>query len=58
MPKVKLEEAIKVIEAEQEKIAMLNAQAQIMQQKANQFLMEDPEAQASQVMEASQVPTM
>ena len=58
MPKVKLEEAIKVIEAEQEKIAMLNAKAQIMQQRANQFLMEDPEAQASQVMEASQVPTM
>ena len=58
MPKVKLEEAIKVIEEEQEKIAMLNAKAQIMQQRANQFLLEDPEAQAGQVMEASQVPTM
>ena len=54
MPKVKLEEAIEVIEEEQEKIAMMNAQAQIMQQRANQFLMEDPEAQASQLMEAEQ----
>ena len=57
MPKVKLEEAIKMIEEEQEKIAMMNAQAQMMQQKAEQFLMEDPEAQASQVLEAEQVPT-
>lgn len=54
MPKVKLEEAIKVIEEEQEKIAMLNARSQIMMQKANQFLLESPDAQASQVMEASQ----
>lgn len=58
MPKVKLEEAIEIIEQEQEKIAMLNAKAQIITQRANQFLMEDPEAQAGQVMEASQVPTM
>ncbi len=55
MPKVKLEEAIETIEAEQRKIAEMNAQAQIMQQKANQFLMEDPEAQASQVLEAEQM---
>jgi len=58
MPKVKLEEAIELIEQEQEKIAMMNAQAQMMQQKAQQFLMEDPEAQASQVLEAEQqIPT-
>lgn len=57
MPKVKLEEAIEMIEQEQEKIAMMNAQAQMMQQRAEQFLMEDPEAQASQVLEAEQVPT-
>lgn len=59
MPKVKLEEAIEMIEEEQEKIAMMNAQAQMMQQRAQQFLMEDPEAQASQVLEAEQggVPT-
>lgn len=54
MPKVKLEEAIEMIEEEQEKIAMMNAQAQMMQQRAQQFLMEDPEAQASQVLEAEQ----
>ena len=54
MPKQKLEEAIEMIEQEQRKIAMINAQAQIMQQNANQFLMEDPEAQASQVLEAEQ----
>lgn len=57
MPKVKLEEAIELIEQEQEKIAMMNAQAQMMQQRAQQFLMEDPEAQASQVLEAEQMPT-
>lgn len=58
MPKVKLEEAIEMIEAEQQKIAELNAQAQMMKQRAQQFLMEDPEAQASQLMEAEQqVPT-
>lgn len=53
MPKVKLEEAIEIIEEEQRKIAEINARAQIMQQRANQFLMEDPEAQAGQVMEAA-----
>ena len=58
MPKVKLEEAIELIEQEQEKIAMINAQAQMMQQGAQQFLMGDPEAQASQVIAAEeQIPT-
>ena len=52
MPKVKLEEAIEMIEEEQEKIAMMNAQAQMMQQRANQFLNEDPDAQAAQISEA------
>jgi hypothetical protein len=54
MPKSKLEEAIEQIEAEQQKIAQMNAEAQIMQQKAQQFLMEEPNAQASQVLEAEQ----
>lgn len=54
MPKAKLEEAIKHMEEEQQKIALMNAQAQIMQQRANQFLNEDPEAQASQMLEAQQ----
>lgn len=52
MPKAKLEEAIEMMEAEQRKIAEINAQAQIMQQRANQFLMEDPDAQAGELLEA------
>lgn len=52
MPKQKIEEAIKVIEEEQQKIAMMNAQAQIMQQKAQQFLSGDPEMQASEIADA------
>ena len=54
MPKTKLEEAIEQIEEEQRKIAEINAQARVMQQRAEQFLMEDPEAQASQVLDAEQ----
>lgn len=54
MPKAKLEEAIEIIEEEQEKIAMIQAQAQMMQQRANQFLMSDPEMQAAEVMSAEQ----
>lgn len=54
MPKQKLLDAIDIIEAEQQKIAEINAQAQIMQQNANKFLMEDPEAQASELLEAEQ----
>lgn len=54
MPKQKLEDAIEIVEEEQRRIAEIQAQAQIMQQRANQFLMEDPEAQASQVIEAEQ----
>lgn len=52
MPKTKLERAIELMEEEQQKIAMMNAQAQIMQQRAQSFLMEDPAAQASQMLEA------
>lgn len=52
MPKQKLEDAIKTIEEEQQKIAMMNAQAQIMQQRARQFLMEEPDAQASEIAAA------
>lgn len=52
MPKAKLEEAIDLMEEEQRKIAMINAQAQLMQQRANQFLNEDPDAQAEQISEA------
>ena len=34
------------------KIAQIDAQAQIMQQRAQQFLMQDPEGQASQISDA------
>ena len=54
MPKAKVEEAIEIMEEEQAKIAAIQAQAQIMQQRANQFLMSDPEMQAAEVMEAQQ----
>ena len=51
-PKVKIEEAIKYIKEQQQKIAMINAQAQMMQQRAQQFLMEDPDGQAQQIADA------
>ena len=54
MPKQKLLDICDKIEEEQQKIAMMNAQAQMMQQRANQFLMSDPEMQAAEVMGAQQ----
>lgn len=51
-PKMKLLDIIEGMENEQKKIAMIEAQAQEMQQRANQFLMEDPEGQASQIADA------
>lgn len=51
-PKVKILEAIDHIKEEQRKIAMIEAQAQAMQQRAGQFLMEDPDAQAEQMANA------
>ena len=51
-PKTKIIEAVEYIEEEQQKIAQMQAQAQMMMQRANQFLMEDPEAQAQQVADA------
>ena len=52
MPKAKLEEAIELMEEEQRKIAMINAQAHLMQQQANQFLNAEPDVQADQLSEA------
>lgn len=52
MPKAKLEEAVELMEEEQRKIAAINAQAHIMQQRANQFLNSDPDAQAEQMSDA------
>ena len=51
-PKGKIREAIQHIREEQRRIAMIQAQAQVMQQRANQFLMEDPDGQAQQIADA------
>lgn len=52
-PKLKIEAAIQHIREEQEKIARIQAEAQAMQQRAGQFLMEDPQAQASRIAGAA-----
>lgn len=52
MPKQKLLDMIEEWEKEQKKIAMINMQAQMMQQKAQQFLMGDADMQAQQVADA------
>ena len=54
-PKMKIMEAIDHMKEEQRKIAMIEAQAQMMQQRANQFLMEDVDGQASQIADAMQM---
>jgi hypothetical protein len=51
-PKMAIGEAIEYIKQEQRKIAMIQAQAQLMQQRAQQFLMEDVDGQASQIADA------
>lgn len=51
MPKQKLKEAIEYIEEEQQKIAQINAQAQMLQQQASQYINGDPESQASMTMD-------
>jgi hypothetical protein len=51
-PKQALLDICDKVEAEQEKIAMINAQAQLMQQRANQFLSGTPETQASMIDDA------
>jgi hypothetical protein len=56
MPKQKLLEVIEEYEEEQRRIAEINAQAQLMQQQAMQFLSGDPDSQAEQIVEAQQQP--
>jgi hypothetical protein len=51
-PKQKLEGIIKHMKEEQQKIAEINARAQMMKQRANQFLMGDPDEQSSMMAEA------
>lgn len=53
MPKQRILEVITRAEMEQQKIAQMNAQAQIMQENAMQFLMGEPDSQASQMIDAT-----
>ena len=51
-PKMKILEGIERMKEEQRKIAMIDAQAKLMQQRASQFLMEGPDAQADEIANA------
>ena len=51
-PKQRILDICKDIREEQQRIAMIQAQAQMMQQRASQFINEDPDAQAQQMAEA------
>lgn len=51
-PKQDLLDICEQIKQEQEKIAMINAQAQLQQQRANQFLSGTPDTQASMINDA------
>jgi hypothetical protein len=51
-PKQDLLEGIENVKKTQMQIAQINAQAQLMQQRAQQFLMEDPDGQAQQIADA------
>lgn len=51
-PKVKILEIIDNIKQEQRRIAQIQARAQLMQQRANQFLSGDVDAQAQQIADA------
>lgn len=51
-PKQKILEIVKYIKDEQRRIAMIQAEAQAMQQRAQQFLMGDPDEQSSMMADA------
>jgi hypothetical protein len=51
-PKMKILEAIERIKEEQRRIAQIEAEAQMMQQRAGQFLMGDPDEQAAMMADA------
>ena len=51
-PKMQLQKVIDDIKEQQKRIAQIEAEAQLMQQRAQQFLMEDPDGQASQIADA------
>ena len=52
-PKQKLKEIAQHMREEQRRIALIQAEAQAMQQRAQQFLMEDPDGQAQQLADAT-----
>ena len=52
VPKMKLEEAIKYMENEMIKIAQIQAHKQMIDQRANHFINDDPDGQASQMVAA------
>jgi hypothetical protein len=52
-PKQKILEIVEKTEKRMQQIAVIEAQAQMMQQRANQFLMGDPEQQGSQIADAA-----
>lgn len=54
MPKQKIQKAIEKMREEQQKIALINAQAQLVQSRAMNFLDGTPETQASQIQEAQE----
>ena len=54
MPKQKLLEAIKFEEQEQQRIAEISNQAEMLQQKMNTLLNSDPEAQAGMLANAAE----
>ena len=51
-PKMKIQEAVEYIKKEQQRIAQIEAEAQVMQQRAQQFLMSDPDSQADMMVQA------
>ena len=51
-PKVMIGEAIEYIEEQQRRIAMIDSQAKIMQQRAQNYFMGDPDSQASMWVDA------
>ena len=51
-PKMQLKKVVDDYEEQMKRIAMIDAEAQLMQQRAQQFLMEDPDGQAAQIAAA------
>lgn len=51
-PKQRIKDAVKYIRDQQRKIAMIQQNAEVMQQRVQQFLMDDPEGQGSMMADA------